>query len=304
MGDLRLVIVTGLSGAGKSQALKCLEDLGWFCVDNLPPALLPKLAELGEGGGQRPGRIALGIDLRGGDFFGGTLEALQELDAQSHSYQILFLEASDETLVRRFKETRRRHPLAPEGSVLDAIRREREELQAVRGKATHIVDTSDLTPQQLRKEVERLSGIAKDDTGVLVHVVSFGFKNGLPVDADLVFDVRFLPNPHYVKDLQPRTGLDADVRDYVLGWPVTQKFLQQLHGFLDFLMPQFSSEGKTQVVIAVGCTGGQHRSVAVGEWVAMHLQTVGYNVSVRHRDAAAAAAAAAADQAGGREDRA
>lgn len=285
MGDLRLVIVTGLSGAGKSQALKSLEDLGWFCVDNLPPALLPKLAELGEASGQRPGRIALGIDLRGGEFFGGTIEALQELESQSYPYQILFLEASDDTLVRRFKETRRRHPLAPEGSVLDAIRRERSELQALRGKATHIVDTTGLTPQQLRREVERLIGPGKDDAGLLVHVVSFGFKNGLPLDADLVFDVRFLPNPHYVKDLQPKTGLDAAVRDYVLGWPVTQKFLQHLQRFLEFLMPQFGSEGKTQAVIAIGCTGGQHRSVAVAEWVALQLQALGYIVSVRHRDA-------------------
>lgn len=286
MGDLRLVIVTGLSGAGKSQALKSLEDLGWFCVDNLPPALLPKLAELGEGSGQRPGRIALGIDLRGGEFFGGTIQALQELESQSYPYQILFLEASDDTLVRRFKETRRRHPLAPEGSVLDAIRRERSELQALRGKATHIVDTTGLTPQQLRREVERLIGAGKEDAGLLVHVVSFGFKLGLPLDADLVFDVRFLPNPHYVKHLQPKTGLDAEVRDYVLNWPVTQKFLQHLHQFLDFLMPQFGSEGKTQAVIAIGCTGGQHRSVAVAEWVAMHLRTLGFTVSVRHRDAA------------------
>lgn len=286
MSELRLVIVTGLSGAGKSQALKSLEDLGWFCVDNLPPALLPKLAELGEGSGQRPGRIALGIDLRGGEFFRGTIEALQELESLSYPYQILFLEASDDTLVRRFKETRRRHPLAPEGSVLDAIRRERTELQTLRGKATHIVDTTELTPQQLRREVERLIGPGKEDAGLLVHVTSFGFKHGLPLDADLVFDVRFLPNPHYVEDLRPRTGLDPDVRDYVLGWPVTQKFLQQLHGFLDFLMPQFTSEGKTQAVVAIGCTGGQHRSVAIAELVAVHLRALGYTVSVHHRDAA------------------
>lgn len=286
MRNLRLVIVTGLSGAGKTQAIKHLEDLGFFCVDNLPPALVGKMAELvGESTG-KVARVALGIDLRGGDFFAHTLDALAELERAGVPYQILFLEASDESLVRRFKETRRRHPLAPEGRVLEGIRAERERLEAIRGRATYILDTSDLAPQDLRKAITEL--FAGEDRGkqLFVTVVSFGFKNGLPLDADLVFDVRFLPNPNYVASLRHLSGADPAVRDYVFRWPVARAFMRRLIRFVEFLLPHYVAEGKTQLAIAIGCTGGQHRSVAIAERLAEALERGGFNVLREHRDVA------------------
>lgn len=286
MQDIRLVIVTGLSGAGKTQAIKHLEDLGFFCVDNLPPALVGKMAELVGGSTGKVARVALGIDLRGGDFFGHTLDALAELERAGVPYQILFLEASDEALVRRFKETRRRHPLAPEGRVLEGIRAERERLQAIRGRATYILDTSDLAPQDLRKAItEMFAGEAKEKR-LFITVVSFGFKHGLPLDADLVFDVRFLPNPNYVASLKDLTGSDVAVRDYVFRWPVARAFMRRLTRFVEFLLPQYIAEGKTQLAIAIGCTGGQHRSVAIAERLAEALEQRGFTVLREHRDVA------------------
>ncbi len=285
MQDIRLVIVTGLSGAGKTQAIKSLEDLGFFCVDNLPPAFVSKMAELGAGTGGKVSQIALGIDLRGGAFFGSTVEALEELERAGYAYQILFLEASDQTLVRRFKETRRRHPLASEANVLDAIAEERKRLEQLRGRATYILDTTDLNPQKLRDEVIRIFGEDREATRLFVTIVSFGFKHGLPLDSDLVFDVRFLPNPHYVESLRPLTGAVREVRDYVFRWPVTRNFMRRLVDLLDFLLPNYITEGKTQLVIGIGCTGGRHRSVAVAERLAQVFRRQGYNVVTVHRDA-------------------
>lgn len=285
MKDLRLVIVTGLSGAGKSQVLKSLEDLGFFCVDNLPPAFIPKMAELSVQSEGKISQVALGVDLRGGEFFDSTLKALTELEEGGFPYQILFLEAADEALVRRYKETRRRHPLAPQGRVLEGIREERERLQALRGRASTLIDTSDLTPSQLREKVVEMFTGDRQLQRLIVTVVSFGFKFGLPMDADLVFDVRFLPNPHYVEELREHNGRHPAVREYVERWPVTRRFERRLISLMLFLLPQYINEGKTQLAIGIGCTGGKHRSVVIAENLAAALRERGYSVLTEHRDA-------------------
>lgn len=283
MGNIHFVIITGLSGAGKSEAVRCFEDLGFFCVDNLPPALIPKFAELCSHSGGKVNKIALVSDIRGGNFFDSLEDSLGELEKTGFGYEILFLEASDEVLVRRFKETRRRHPLAPEGALVDAIAEERRRLEGIRGRANRIVDTSILTPRQLHQEIEH-GYQGGGDRRLAVTVVSFGFKYGLPLDADMVFDVRFLPNPHYVKSLKPQTGLDRAVADYVFKWPVSIHFVRKLTDMFTFLMPQFVSEGKSHLVVAIGCTGGRHRSVAIAERLGRHLSAEGYRVGIDHRD--------------------
>lgn len=281
---IRLVIVTGMSGAGKTQAIKYLEDMGFFCVDNLPPALMPKLAELFEQTDGKVNRLALGIDIRGGQFFRHIVSALTELEASGVAYQILFMDASDEALVRRYKESRRRHPLAIQGRLLEGIRKERKLLQELRGLSNKIIDTSQLKVAALRRELQDFFKADSDGTAFHVNVVSFGFKYGAVLDADLVFDVRFLPNPHYVDDLKALTGEELSVQEYVMKWGVTQQFFKRLTGLVGFLLPQYVAEGKSQLTIAVGCTGGQHRSVCIayklGEWV----RERGYSVSIEHRD--------------------
>lgn len=258
--DIRFVIITGLSGAGKSQAVRSLEDMGFFCVDNLPPALIPKFAELCLQSGGKIKRIALVVDIRGGDFFDSTMDSLEELDRAGLPYQILYLEANDEVLIRRFKETRRRHPLAPQGRIVEGLAEERRRLEPLRGKASHIIDTTNMAPQELRRRVEELFGGDAPAARMIVNVVSFGFKYGLPLDADLLLDVRFLPNPHYVPSLRPHTGNEAPVREYVMRWPLTRRFLAKAWSLLAFLLPHYMNEGKSQLTIAIGCTGGQHRS--------------------------------------------
>ena len=277
------VVVTGLSGAGKSQAMHALEDMGYFCVENLPPDLVGKFLELLDAQ-QRIDKVAVAIDTRGQAFFDRVLGALTALAERGIRYRILFLEAREEVLLHRYKETRRRHPLAAEGRVLEAIRLERHQLEEVRGWAHIVVDTSDLTPRQLRAELGRIFTEAEGEDSLLVQLVSFGFKHGLPLDADLVFDVRFLPNPNYVQELRHRTGLDEEVREYVLHWPITQELLMRVAGLIDFLLPQYSQEGKSQVVVAIGCTGGQHRSVVIVEELAQALRQSGRRISVEHRD--------------------
>ncbi len=283
--DLQILIITGLSGAGKTLALHTLEDIGFYCVDNLPPALLPKFVDLCVQGESDFRRVALVIDIRGGEFFDNATKALGELEEMGYgSYQIIFLEADDETLVKRFKETRRRHPLAPEGRVLEAIRHERERLQELRGLANHIINTTESTPQELREEFFD-KFVSEDDVArLMINVVSFGFKHGLPVDLDLLFDVRFLPNPHYVDHLRERTGLAEPVREYVLKWSLTQRLLQHLRELLDFLVPHYVGEGKSHLAVGIGCTGGQHRSVAVAEEIGEYLRSQGQTVTVEHRD--------------------
>lgn len=280
----RFVIVSGLSGAGKTEAIHCLEDIGFFCVDNLPPTLIPKFAELCLQSGGRVSRVALVVDIRGGEFFEKVHEGLAELDELGLPYEILFLEASDEALVRRFKESRRRHPLRPHGEVLEGIREERSKLQELRGRAHKIIDTSSLTVRQLKEEIAHLYGEAADEPRLTIAVVSFGYKYGLPMDADLIMDVRFLPNPHYVPALRPLTGNDPEVQEFVMRWPVTAEFIGRFASLLEFLIPYYIKEGKTTLMLAIGCTGGMHRSVTLANHLGRLLKEKGHRVVVRHRD--------------------
>lgn len=284
MENPRLVIITGMSGAGKTQVMRFMEDLGYFCVDNLPPALIPKFAELCEQSAGKVKRIALVVDIRGGEFFDQLMQVLGEMDQQNLMSEVLFLEASDETLIHRYKETRRRHPLAPEGRISEGIRQERDRLEYVRGRATHIIDTSNMTTKDLKTRITELYEIGSEVFRLHINVVSFGFKYGIPLDADMVYDVRFLPNPFYVERLRRKTGENPLVREYIDKWPVTHQFLSRLQSFIDFLIPHYVKEGKSQLVIAVGCTGGLHRSVFVASKVRDSLREQGYQVSLEHRD--------------------
>lgn len=280
-----LIIITGMSGAGKTLAVQSLEDLGFFCVDNLPPVLIPKFAELIVQSNGKISKVALVIDLRGREFFTALSESLNYIrDHFTIRCEILFLDASDAMLVQRYKESRRRHPLAPEGMPLDGIRLERQMLDELKNSATQVIDTTNMKPAQLKEKI--VSRFANLESHTLsVNITSFGFKYGIPIDADLVFDVRFLPNPHYVDHLRPRTGQDSEVYDYVMKWPEAQAFLTKLLDMLHFLIPQYRKEGKSQVIIGIGCTGGKHRSVAISEYLGKMLgASETESVSVSHRD--------------------
>lgn len=280
--DVNLLVITGMSGAGKTVAVQSLEDLGFFCIDNLPPILLPKFAELLEQSKGKIRKAALVIDLRGRDFFSSLFESLDQLEMNGIHYQILFLDANDQTLVRRYKETRRRHPLSPDGTPLDGILQERRLLEEIKGRAHQIIDTSLLKPGELKQKIaNRFSQF--DQSGMSVTFMSFGFKHGVPIDADLIFDVRFLPNPHYVDSLRPQTGKDPEVSDYVMKWTETKLFLDKLVDLFSFLFPQYSKEGKTQLVVGIGCTGGKHRSVAIAEYL-YHKFKDQERCRVTHRD--------------------
>lgn len=281
-----LVIITGMSGAGKTIAVQSMEDLGFFCVDNLPPVLIPKFAELIEQSQGRIAKVALVIDLRGREFFTALSESLGFLrEHYTIHYEILFLDATDSVLVQRYKESRRRHPLAAEGMPLEGIRNERKLLEDLKGWATQVIDTSNLKPAQLKEKIiSRFTNL--DRSSISVNVTSFGFKYGVPIDADLIFDVRFLPNPHYVESLRPKTGQNQEVYDYVMKWQETQVFLQKLLDMLQYLIPLYQKEGKSQVVIGIGCTGGKHRSVALAEYLGKVLAAgETETVRVHHRDA-------------------
>jgi UPF0042 nucleotide-binding protein len=282
---VQFVIITGLSGAGKSTALKVFEDLGFFCIDNLPPMLLPTIADLFLQSDGKNRRVALGIDIRGGEFFDELVSAVGEVGRRGLRADILFFDAADDVLVRRFKETRRKHPLSRTGSVLAGIRAERRRLEAVKEAARRIIDTSRLSVKELRDEIASAYVDRRAPARQLeVSIVTFGYKYGVPIDADLVFDVRFLPNPHYNEALRPLPGTNARVRRFVVGQAETQAFLQHFYDFAGYLMPQFVSEGKTHLTIGLGCTGGRHRSVVLGEVLARHFRGLGYRVRVRHRD--------------------
>ncbi len=284
MKNFRLVIITGMSGAGKTLVMRAMEDLGYFCVDNLPPMLIPKFTELCAQSSGKVSKIALVVDIRGGEFFDTAIQALEEIEAGGYLYEIVFLEASDEKLISRYKETRRRHPLSPQGRLSEGIAAERNRLEQLRGRAMQIIDTTDLTTQQLKEKIAMLYGAERDYERMAITVLSFGFKFGMPRDADMVFDVRFLPNPFYVASLKRKSGKTAEVGEYISKWPVTVQFLEKLEGMVEFLVPHYVKEGKGQLVIAIGCTGGMHRSVFVAQKIYDLLVEQGYNVNIEHRD--------------------
>jgi RNase adapter protein RapZ len=276
-------IITGLSGAGRSEAARCLEDLGYFVVDNLPPTLLGKMAELASSPGG-PGRVAIVLDVRGGVFFGELSKALDELRELEVASRILFLEASDHDLVNRYESTRRRHPLAPADRVVEGIRKERLMMESLRGEADLIIDTSGLTPHELRDRIRDAFADAPPEESLQVSLISFGYKYGAPRDADLVIDCRFLPNPHWIDELRPLPGTDDRVRTYVRGQQAYREFLRRLRSLLAFMVPGFVSEGRAYLTIAVGCTGGRHRSVVVVEDLATFFRDKGLAATVDHRD--------------------
>lgn len=282
---MRFVIVTGMSGAGKSTALKMLEDEGYFCVDNLPLPLMPKLSELISDPAGEIQKIALGLDIRGGQNFAKLEQVLQEMDEESLSYEILFLDASDDVLIKRYKETRRTHPLAGGDRVDKGIAEERKRLAFVKSRADYIIDTSKLLVRELKQKVEDIFVRDEEYKNLYVTVLSFGFKYGIPSDADLVFDVRFLPNPYYIEELKHKTGNDKEVHDYVMATDKAYQFLTKLTDMIRFLIPNYIIEGKNQLVIAIGCTGGKHRSVTLANelYKAMKEET-SYGLKIEHRD--------------------
>ncbi|MEN6461107.1 MAG: RNase adapter RapZ [Syntrophomonas sp.] len=280
---LHVLIITGMSGAGKSQVINCLEDLEYYCVDNLPPTLLTKFIELGMQSEGKIDKVALVIDVRGGEFFHDLSTALDELQEMDIPYEILYLEASDDVLVRRFKESRRRHPLTTTGRLLDSIRVERSMLEELRGKANIIIDTSNVSPKELKEKLTNMYQ-EKESGGFSVNVVSFGYKLGIPLDSDIVMDVRFLPNPFYDPVMRTMTGEEKPVIEYVLESPVTASFSRRFLNLLGFLIPNYIKEGKTNLSLSVGCTGGQHRSVVLADYIGKQLKNMGYRVLIKHRD--------------------
>lgn len=283
---MEFLIVSGLSGAGKSTVMSILEDSGFFCVDNLPPVLIPKFAEVCLAGAGAYERVAMVCDIRAGEQFDGLFQAMDALRAMKFRYKVLFVEADDTTIIKRYKETRRSHPLLAEaGSLSKAVERERGAMGPLRERADYVITTTSLPVQKLRGQVlDMFAPNRKSANEMSISVTSFGFKYGLPLEADLVFDVRFLPNPFYVEGLRPRTGLDGDVADYVFASPSAQELMERLRGLMDFLLPHFVEEGKSALVIAVGCTGGRHRSVAVTHALCEYIQGLGYAAGETHRD--------------------
>lgn len=269
-----LVIVTGMSGAGKSSSLKFLEDMGFFCVDNLPPFLISKFLD------SNLKRIAIGIDIRGGELFDDLFTNLEKLD----SYKILFLDAADDVLIKRFKETRRIHPLAKNDRVITGISQERKILHEVKSKADYIIDTSYMRTNELKEKINDIFIAQKKFDSMIINIISFGFKHGIPHDSDLVFDVRFLPNPFYISELKELTGNDLPVKNYVLNQDASKIFLNKFLDLTNFLLPNYIHEGKNQLVISIGCTGGQHRSVALANVIYENLLAMGHSVFINHRD--------------------
>ena len=282
---MRFIIVTGLSGAGKSEATKSLEDMGYFCVDNLPPALIEKFADVCRQSDGKIDKVALVIDIRGGIFFNDLFKSLKKLSEAEFKYEILFLDASDEVLVKRFKEKRRSHPLAVGGRIINGITLERMKLREVKNNADIIVDTSKYKIGDLREKLMEYFGDEKaPEKQMTITVLSFGFKYGIPVDSDLVFDVRFIPNPFYIPELKPYSGLNEPVRDYVMEQQETKEFLSKITDMLQFLIPNYQKEGKRQLIISIGCTGGRHRSVAIAQEIYNRLSENKYDAYIEHRD--------------------
>lgn len=282
---MRLVVVTGMSGSGKITAMKMLEDAGYYCVDNLPVLLMDKFVELISERNTELSKVALGLDVRADLPFEEVVKTLESIKNSNIRLEILFLETSDKVLLRRYKESRRVHPLAQGGQIQDGIDREREILAGIKKVADYVIDTSNLLTRDFKEEIDRIFVEDKEYHNLIVNILSFGFKNGIPQDADLVFDVRFLPNPFYIEELKPQTGLDKPVQDYVMSFPEAEEFLNMLGNMLDFLIPNYIKEGKHQLVIAIGCTGGHHRSVTLAERLNERLEKDGkYGVTLSHRD--------------------
>ena len=281
---LDIIIITGLSGSGKSFAIRALEDNGFFCVDNLPALLIPKFIDLAQGYQEEIRRIALGVDLRGSQFLQALPQVLSDVRAAGHHAQILFFDASDEVLLRRFSETRRPHPLAGQDSIQDGISRERKALEPIRGLADKVIDTSDFNVHQLKREMEQEFCDALQARHMALFFTSFGYKYGIPHDTDMIFDVRFLPNPYFVNELRAKTGLDLEVRNYVLGNQETRDFLDRLYGLLEFTLPLYEREGKSSLTLALGCTGGRHRSVVLVQELQQRFGGGDLRIHVKHRD--------------------
>lgn len=283
---MRFVIITGLSGSGKATALKILEDNGYYCADNLPIELIGTFADLVYKQTSEIHRVAIAVDIRSGDNLGKIDDVLKQMRDKDQQYEILYLDTNKETLIKRFKETRRAHPMSEKKSVAHLIEMENERLQFLREQADYIIDTSKLLVRDLRREMEKIFVQNKEYKNLFVTILSFGFKHGVPTDCDLVFDVRFLPNPYYVPELKYKTGMDKEVQDYVLDSDVTQEFLQKLVDMMKFLIPNYIAEGKNQLVIGIGCTGGHHRSVTIARelYAALDEEDVLYGIKIAHRD--------------------
>lgn len=284
MKKIEFVIITGLSGAGKSEAARCFEDMGYFCIDNLPPTLISRMAELCALPGSNIQKVALVSDVRGRGFFSDLQTALDYFKQRQINYKILYLEAADEVLLHRFKETRRPHPLAKDGTVLEGVKKERQLLALLKGQADIVIDSSNLSAHELRNKIKSLFLGPKKAKAMTINIVSFGYKYGTPLDADIIMDVRFLPNPHYVSELKNFNGTQNPIKEFVLGKKVTKEFLTKFYQMLKFLLPYYIAEGKSYLTLALGCTGGTHRSVTLAEEVSNLLKAEGYHVVVKHRD--------------------
>lgn len=281
---MKFVLITGMSGAGKSIAANFLEDLGYYCVDNLPSELLSKFAEICYQSDGKFEKVAFVIDARNPDISDDILTELDVFEKYGNQFELLFLDADDDTIIKRYKETRRTHPLADGGRIIEGVEKERKILEHIKDRATNIIDTSNLLTRELKEIITDIVSDEKKENTLCVNVLSFGFKYGIPSDADLVFDVRFLPNPYYIDTLKSKTGLDKDVRDYVNSFPQTKEFAKRLDDMMTFLLPLFIEEGKTQLVVAIGCTGGKHRSVTLANHIYKTIINAGYKVKITHRD--------------------
>lgn len=281
---MEFLIITGMSGAGKSLAVKCLEDMGFYCIDNLPPSLINDFIDLSSLSNSEIKKAAFVTDIRGGEFFDDLLESIEELKQEGRNVKVLFLEASDAVLVRRYKETRREHPMSEGKGIEIGIEKEREKLAEIRRNADYIIDTTSFKNAQLKGAIEQIFSDKEKKTNMTLNVVSFGFKHGIPLDADNVFDVRFIPNPFYLKSLKKLTGNNKKVREYVLKWEETKEFIDLTYSMIQYLIPFYIKQGKTNLVLAFGCTGGQHRSVTIANQFYELLQKDGYRVTLHHRN--------------------
>ncbi|RDY23090.1 RNase adapter RapZ [Romboutsia maritimum] len=281
---MKFVIVTGLSGSGKSETMRALEDMGFYCVDNLPPALITKFAELCYQPNSSIDKVALGIDIRGRKFFETLHESLSYLEKENYKYEIVYLDCADDVLLKRYKMTRRNHPLARNMQIPEGIKLERRIIEPLKEISSCIIDTTNMKPKDLKEEISKIYSVGENNPNLTISVVSFGFKHGIPVDADLVFDVRFLPNPYYIEELRSKTGDDKEVRDYVMDSKISDEFCTKLLDMIHFLVPQYIEEGKHHLVIGIGCTGGRHRSVTISNIIAEDLSNKGYRIVKKHRD--------------------